>query len=196
MWWEQLWEIEIPTAEKIVRTVLVYVAIVFLLRIAGKRGLAQLNSLDLAVILLLSNVVQNAIIGPDSSLIGGIIGAVVLVGVNSILVHSGAWLAERHPRIAQWLAGSPTTLVKNGEFDVTALKREGLRRSEVVFAARQQNADHISDIKQMVIEPAGHLVVTLKPEEESANAGDVATLRRELTEIRTTLHQISAKLDA
>src|SRR6266540_2507343 len=82
-----LWTLGVPVAEKVVRTVLVYGGLAVLLRVAGKRNLAQLNSFDLVVVLLLSNVVQNAIIGPDDSLTGGLLGAVVPLGVNSLVVR-------------------------------------------------------------------------------------------------------------
>jgi len=77
--------IDISVWEKLVRTVVVYLAIAILIRVAGKRLLAQMNSLDLVVVLLLSNVVQNAIIGPDNSLLGGLLGAAVLIGFNAIV---------------------------------------------------------------------------------------------------------------
>ena len=83
----ELWTIGIPAADKVVRTVLVYVGLAVLLRLAGKRNLAQLNSFDLVVVLLLSNVVQNALIGPDNSLTGALLGAVVLLAVNAVVVR-------------------------------------------------------------------------------------------------------------
>jgi uncharacterized membrane protein YcaP (DUF421 family) len=74
---------QIPAAEKILRTVIVYAFIGLLFRVTGKRGLASLNTFDIIVIFLLPNVVQNAIVGNDTSLIGGMIGAVTLVAVNA-----------------------------------------------------------------------------------------------------------------
>ena len=90
----------VPPLEKVARTVLVYVAVLLIIRVAGKRLMAQMNSLDLVVVLLLSNVVQNAIIGNDNSVTGGVLGAVVLVGVNTLLDR---W-AMVDPRVA-WLVG-------------------------------------------------------------------------------------------
>src|SRR2546423_1001120 len=83
----RLFSLGIPLTEKIVRTVLVYGALLLLLRLGGKRTAAQLNSFDLVVLLLVSNVVQNAIIGPDNSVLGGAIGAITLVGVNDLVVR-------------------------------------------------------------------------------------------------------------
>ena len=86
----------VPVAEKVLRTIAVYFAIVFLLRLFGKRELAQLNSFDLVVLLLLSNVVQNALIGPDNTLVGGLVGAVTLLALNAVVVR----YAKRNDRFA------------------------------------------------------------------------------------------------
>ena len=88
--WTDLTHLDISVLDKIIRTVVVYLALIVLLRLAGKRDLAQLNSFDLIVVLLLSNVVQNAVIGPDNSLLGGLIGAAVLIAANAFLVHGRA----------------------------------------------------------------------------------------------------------
>src|SRR4051794_18642992 len=116
-----LFHVDISLAEKVVRTVLVYLALAVLLRLAGKRDLAQLNSFDLVVMLLLSNVVQNAIIGSDNSLLGGIVGAAVLVAVNAIFVR----LSAANPSLAHLFEGHETVLVDDGRYDKRALRREG-----------------------------------------------------------------------
>src|SRR5665811_2210294 len=97
---------EIPATEKIVRTLGVYLGLAIIMRLAGKRQLAQLNSFDLIVMLLMSNVVQNAIIGPDNSVIGGLLGAAVLVGFNAVMERI-ATMSERTTMIFE---GTPTTL--------------------------------------------------------------------------------------
>ena len=83
--WHSMFVVQIPVLEKILRTVLVYATILILFRLTGKRDLATFNMFDFVVMFLLSNVVQNAIIGSDSSLSGGMIGAVTLVAVNAVL---------------------------------------------------------------------------------------------------------------
>src|SRR3954453_8843479 len=100
----------ISAGEKAVRTVLVYGALLFLLHLSGKRQLAQLNSFDLVVLLLLSNVVQNAIIGDDISLGGGVFGAVVLLAVNFLLVL----FAFMSPRFGKTIQGGPTVVARAG----------------------------------------------------------------------------------
>ena len=84
-WYTPFITMDIGVGEKILRTIVVYLAIAILLRVAGRRLMAQMNSLDLVVVLLLSNVVQNAIIGPDNSVLGALIGAVVLIGFDLLL---------------------------------------------------------------------------------------------------------------
>src|SRR4029453_8302379 len=94
-WFDSLFTMPIPIGEKIARTILVYVIVVVLLRLLGRRTVAQLNAFDLVVLLLLSNVVQNAIIGPDDSLLGGLIGVVTLLLINTAVV----WGVRRNARL-------------------------------------------------------------------------------------------------
>ena len=98
--WQNLFVLSdgISVLEKIVRPILVYVFLIVGLRLAGKRELAQLNPFDLIVLLTISNTVQNAIIGDDNSLIGGVIGAATLLAVNYFVVRSciamSAWITS------------------------------------------------------------------------------------------------------
>src|SRR3978361_1884976 len=121
--WNEMLTFEIGAPEKILRTVAVYLALAVLLRLAGKRDLAQLNSCELVVMLLLSNVVQNAVIGPDNSLTGGILGAVVLVAFNAVLVR----VSVSSDRMHRLLDGTSTVLAARGGWNVPALRRGGRR---------------------------------------------------------------------
>src|SRR3954471_22186479 len=131
-----LLHLDVSLLEKTIRTVVIYLAIAVLLRVAGKRDLAQLNSFDLVVMLLLSNVVQNAVIGPDDSLVGGLFGAVVLVAVNAAVVRASATNAG----VARLFEGTETVLVEDGRYDDRALRREGLRRADLDAALKRQGA--------------------------------------------------------
>jgi uncharacterized membrane protein YcaP (DUF421 family) len=111
-------------AEKAVRTVAVYAALLVLLHLAGKRELAQLNSFDFVVLLLLSNVVQNAITGNDNSLLGGLLGAAILLAVNYALVRA----AFMSPRFGKTIQGGATLLYDHGRIDHKALRREAVTR--------------------------------------------------------------------
>ena len=178
-----VWALDVPAAEKVIRTVVVYAGLALLLRLAGKRNLAQLNSFDLVVVLLLSSVVQNALIGPDDSLTGAFIGAATLVTVNSVIVR----LVNRSERAVQLFEGEEVALVKDGRFVDRALRRQGLRRADVESALRAQGADGPQDVAEATLSGGGSIVVWLRPDEMSANRGDVATILRRLDELEGRL---------
>jgi uncharacterized membrane protein YcaP (DUF421 family) len=174
--WNDLLHVQVSLGDKLIRTIVVYVVLAVILRLVGKRDLAQLNAFDLVVMLLLSNVVQNAIIGPDNSLLGGIIGAVVLVGANAVIVR----LIRRSDRLARLMEGTATVLARDGHWDDRALRDEGLRRADVDAALRRQNANRVDEVEEISIEPGGAIVVTLKPGEESATVDDIRRLEAKL----------------
>ncbi len=190
-----LWTLGVPVGEKVVRTVLVYGGLAVLLRVAGKRNLAQLNSFDLVVVLLLLNVVQNAITGPDDSLTGGLLGAVVLLGVNSLVVR----VVNRSDRAVRVFEGEDVPLVKDGRFVDRSLRKEGLRRADVEAALRAQNADGAADVAEATLSPGGSIVVWLKPEQMNATRADLAAVGARLDAIERALlgnHLESRRLDS
>ena len=159
-----LFHFGISPLEKAIRTAAVYVVLLVLLHLTGKRSLAGLNSFDLVVLLLLSNVVQNAIIGNDNSLTGGILGAVILLGVDYLLVR----LAFMSPRFGKALQGGPTTLYENGHMNTRALRREAITREELVAGLRRQGLD-LDDVEKVVLEPEGTFNATPKPKPSLAD---------------------------
>lgn len=189
MIWHDLIAVQIPLWEKVFRTFAVYAGILVLLRLAGKRDLAQITTFDLVVILLLSNVVQNAIIGPDNSVLGGLFGAALLIGVNAVVVR----LTTRSERAVRIFEGSPTVLVRDGKYDDTALSREGLTRSEVDAAVRRQGADTTERIETAELTPGGTMVVNLKPEAQTATKSDIAALRQQLDALQGQLTALLAR---
>src|SRR3954451_9440972 len=142
--WTDLTHLDISVLDKIIRTVVVYWALIVLLRLAGKRDLAQLNSFDLIVMLLLSNVVQNAIILPDNYLLGGLIGATVLIAANAFLVR----VVRPDDRIAALMEGTTTVLARSGRWNPEALRHDGVRHSVMETALRRQNAYKVADVEQ------------------------------------------------
>lgn len=188
--WHDMFITGISYGEKTMRTILVYATIVILLRLAGKRELAQLNTLDLAVVMLLSNVVQNAVIGNDNSLIGGIYGASVLVAVNALFVRLQAYLSARTPRLERVLEGTPSVLIRDGELQIETLRRLALRPTDVVASSRRQGAEHVSDVREMVIAPGGGMLIELKESEEGADRGDVELIRADLARIQERLDML------
>jgi uncharacterized membrane protein YcaP (DUF421 family) len=177
----------IPIVEKVIRTVAVYLAILVLLRVAGRRDLAQLSTFDLVVVLLLSNVVQNAIIGPDNSLSGGLVGAAVLVGGNALwsrVLHSS-------PRLVDVVEGAPVTLVSDGRFVDRALRREGIRRADLDRALHMQGADAVDEVARATLNPGGAIVVQLREHDQNASRGGLDQLQQHLDE---ALARIEARL--
>lgn len=153
----------IPLAEKVLRTLFVYGFLLVGLRLAGKRELGQLNPFDLVVLLLLSNTVQNAIIGDDNSLLGGIVGAVVLLVVN--------WLVVRyfysHPGLERAIEGDPDVLIRDGRVLDKRLKRELITREELAAAARRQGFESLAHVQTCRLEVGGALTFVAKePTEE------------------------------
>jgi uncharacterized membrane protein YcaP (DUF421 family) len=181
--WRALFVEQIPLTEKILRTVLVYALIAILFRVAGKRGLANLNTFDFVVIFLLSNVVQNAVIGNDTSLTGGVVGAVTLVTVNMIVTRATA--SNKH--VARLFDGRATTVITNGHVAGRALRHLGIQRSELDHAVRMQNGDDINEVARGSLEPGGQLVLTLKHSEQGATKADIAEITARLSRIEELL---------
>jgi len=162
--WAHMFSLPLPIIEKMVRPVLVYAFLVIGLRLAGKRELAQLNAFDLVVLLTLSNTVQNAIIGDDNSVVGGVVGATTLLAVNYIVVR---FLSE-HENLDRLVEGDATVLIANGKIDHEALRRELMTIPELEVAAHKQGFASLDDVDRATLEPGGVLsFVAQKPTVES-----------------------------
>jgi uncharacterized membrane protein YcaP (DUF421 family) len=181
--WHAMFAEQISVTEKILRTVAVYALIAVLFRLTGKRALGVMNTFDFVVVFLLSNVVQNAIIGNDDSLTGGIVGAITLVAVNTAVNR----LVTANATAARIFDGHATTVITDGKVVAGTLRRLGLRASELDTAVRVQNADDVSEIGHGSLEPGGQLVLDLKPSEQSATKADVAQLTDQLRRIEALL---------
>jgi uncharacterized membrane protein YcaP (DUF421 family) len=161
--WNHMFVLGLPLLEKILRPVIVYVFLIIGLRLSGKRELAQLNPFDLIVLLTLSNTVQNAIIGDDNTVIGGLIGATSLLAVNYLVVR----FLYDHRKIDQLVEGRPDVLIEDGKVYEHKLKKELITKEELAAAARRQGFDSLSDVRQCVLEPGGTLSFTArKPDTE------------------------------
>jgi uncharacterized membrane protein YcaP (DUF421 family) len=183
--WHAMFAEEIPFWEKVVRTAVVYALIAVLLRATGKRALSGLNSLDVVVMVLLSNVVQNAIIGPDNSVTGAAIGAVVLVALNALINRA----AVRSDRVARIFDGTDTTVIDRGRLDDRAVRRLGLRRHDLDHAVRLQNGDDLAQVESGVFDPSGQLILTLRASEQGATKRDVDDLAQRLARIEQLLRR-------
>lgn len=152
---QHMFQLPLPFAEKLLRPVIVYLVLVALLRIFGKRELAQLNPFDLVVLLSLSNTVQNAIIGDDNSVTGGVVGAISLLAINWVVVR----VLFRSPRLTRLLEGRAATLIRDGQIDRKALQRESLTQEELIEAIHHQGFEHVHEVRKCELEPNGSFYV-------------------------------------
>jgi uncharacterized membrane protein YcaP (DUF421 family) len=150
-----MFEMATPAWNIALRSLLVYVAVLLGLRLMGKREMGQMTVFDLVVILLIANAVQNAMVGRDSSLQGGVLAAFVLLvanrGVGLLRLRGGRW--------GLLLEGTPTVLVEEGEFIQPHLRKEGLDRGEVEMAIREHGLDSVSAVKLAVLETDGSISI-------------------------------------
>jgi uncharacterized membrane protein YcaP (DUF421 family) len=177
--WHDIFAVGVPVAEKILRPIIVYIFLVILLRTFGKRELAQLNPFDLVVLLSLSNTVQNAIIGNDNSLSGGLIGAFTLLGINYLIVR----FLFRHRRLDQLLEGKPSVLIEDGHLVKHALARELLTQSELLTVLHRQGFDSVREVHRCVLEPGGTFYVQGKtPRKDEMAHSETMQQLKELSE--------------
>jgi uncharacterized membrane protein YcaP (DUF421 family) len=151
--WKDMFVLGLPLAEKILRPIIVYVFLVVSLRLSGKRELVQLNPFDLVVLLTLSNTVQNAIIGEDNSVTGGVIGATSLLIVNYLVVR----FLYGHKRLDQLVEGDADVLIDDGKVRLDRLKKELISYSQLEAAARKQGFESLDEVQKCVLEPGGTL---------------------------------------
>lgn len=192
---------QIPIWDKVLRTVAVYALIYVLMRLA-KRDAAQLTASDFVVLLLLSNVVQNAVIGPDDSLLGGAIGAVTLIVVNELVAR---WEWNRKERGISEPAGpvvmirslwatrtDPVRLIADGHPQEPALRGLGITRLDLFAELRRQGVgDPNQDVEWAELRSGGTIDYKLKEPAQSATKGDIDDLHRELRELRDAVGRLS-----
>lgn len=150
-----IWIPDIPLFEKLIRSVVVYLFLLVAFRLAGKRQLGQMTAFDLVVLLIISNVVQNAVIGNDNSLGGGLFGAAVIFLLNAAV----AWLTFRFKPIERLVEHTPTVLVRSGRILRENLRRERLSLPEFRAALRREGVVSLRAVRYVILEEDGHLSV-------------------------------------
>jgi uncharacterized membrane protein YcaP (DUF421 family) len=148
---QDMFVLGLPLFEKIIRPIIVYFVLIIGLRVAGKRELAQINPFDLVVLLTLSNTVQNAIIGEDNSVTGGIVGAITLLALNFFMVR----FVYDHKNVEKFLAGDEDVLVDHGIIRMERLKQEAITLQELETAAHRQGFGSLEEVWMGVLEPGG-----------------------------------------
>jgi uncharacterized membrane protein YcaP (DUF421 family) len=178
-----MFQLALPVLEKILRPLIIYGFLVIGLRLAGKRELAQINTFDLIVLLMLSNTVQNAIIGDDSSITGGVIGGASLLLMNYLVVR----FLFRRARLDRFLEGAPVRLIEQGRVQQQRLDHELITIDELAAAAHRQGFRSLDDIEECVLETGGSLAFIGK---------DPAPAQTHYDELVKRLDAISAQLQA
>lgn len=182
--WHDMFVLGLPLLEKVLRPVVVYLFLVVALRLAGKRELAQLNPFDLVVLLTLSNTVQNAIIGDDNTVTGGLIGATTLLGLNYVVVR----FLYGHQRVDRLVEGDPDVLIADGKIKPARLKEELITVSELEAAAHRQGFASLADVERGVLEPGGTLAfVGKKPAPEEVRHKELLARLEQIAEDLATL---------
>jgi len=182
--WKDMFVISLPILEKILRPVIVYLFLVIMLRLWGKRELVQLNPFDLVVLLTLSNTVQNAIIGDDNSLSGGLLGAVSLLATNYLVVR---FLYDHH-KLDEIVEGKADVLIENGKVRTRHLKQELITMAQLEAAARKQGFSSLAEVDQCILEPGGTLsFIGKKPDVEERRHRELLSNLQQLREELNTL---------
>lgn len=187
--WHDIWVVQVPVWERVLRAVVVYLFVVVALRLAGKRELGQLNSLDLVVLLFLSNILQNSIIGNDVSITGGVIGATTMLTLNYATIR----FLYSFPKLDELVEGDPTLLVQDGRVIHDNLHKELLTETELLVACHKQGIYDVADVERAILEPGGAITVFAK--RPSSDEIEAATVERKLDSVLEALRRLEARLD-
>ena len=176
--WSDMFHLGLPVIEKILRPMVVYGFLIVGLRLAGKRELAQLNPFDLVVLLTLSNTVQNAIIGDDNSVTGGLLGAATLLVINYFVVR----FLSRHQDLDRLIEGDSDVLIENGQIKGDRLQKELITLPELETAAHKQGFASLAEVERAVLEPGGTLsFLGKKPDTEAVRHRELMARLDQLT---------------
>ena len=146
---------ELSWLEKILRPALVYLFILAAFRLLGKRQVGQMTKYDLIVMMMISNVLQNAMIGEDNSVLGAMVGAVTILLLNAAV----AWFVYRSRKFEHWIEGTPTPVIFNGVMIEANMRHEGISRDGLLASLRRQGVFHLHEVKLAVIEDNGSVAV-------------------------------------
>jgi uncharacterized membrane protein YcaP (DUF421 family) len=180
--WDNLFHLNLWWGEKIIRAAAVYLFLIVGFRLAGKRELSQLNSFDFVMIITISNTVQNAIIGNDNTLLGGLIGGSTMLVLNYLMVR---WVFYT-PAVEKALEGEATLLVSGGQLLHTALEKELITPQELLLAAQKQGIASLDEVESASLQPGGSFWFQRK-----TDGVDVAT---QLQQLQAQLARMEAQL--
>jgi uncharacterized membrane protein YcaP (DUF421 family) len=185
--WKDMFVLAVPILEKILRPIIVYAFLVLMLRLSGKRELVQLNPFDLVVLLTISNTVQNAIIGDDNTVTGGLLGATSLFAINYLVVR----FLYGHRKLDQFIEGKADALILNGKVRKQRLQKELITVEQLEAAARKQGFASLEEVEACILEPGGTLsFIGKKPNLDDQRHRELLEridhLKQEITTLRIT----------
>lgn len=186
--WKDMFVLSLPVLEKIFRPILVYAFLVIGLRLAGKRELGSLNPFDLVVLLTISNTVQNAIIGADNSLIGGLIGAATLLIVNNLVVR----YMHKNRKLEKFIEGEESNLIIHGHIQYVTMTNEGVDQSELEIAAHKQGFSSLNEVETAILEPGGS--ISFKGKEMTPTEKRQRELLERITNLEHKIDTLNGKL--
>jgi uncharacterized membrane protein YcaP (DUF421 family) len=189
--WKNMFFLSLPVLEKILRPVIVYLFLIVGLRLSGKRELAQLNPFDFVVLLTLSNTVQNAIIGNDNSVTGGVLGATTLLVVNYLVVR----FLYRHNRLDELVEGRSTVVVQDGVVQKDSLRQELITLKELMEAARKQGFASLDEVDYADLEPGGGFsFIGKRPAPEIERHSELLSRLERITQQLTEMQALVGKM--
>ncbi len=153
-----LYHLSLSPLDLIIRAVVVYLAVLLLLRVSGKRQMGQMGPTEFVAVLLISNAVQNSMNGGDNSLLGGLILASILI----LMSWGIAVLTYRNRKMEALFEGTPTLLVHKGKLVKENLAKEYMRKTELVALLRKQGVHSLLDVETAILEADGTLSITKK----------------------------------
>ena len=190
--WQSIFGLDVSVWEKLIRTIVLYVFLVVALRLAGKREMAQLTTVDFVVLLTVSNAVQNGLIGQDNSVTGAAIGASTLFMVNA----GAAYLFFRSKRWRHVISGKVRVLVRDGEVDWVAMRKERFTKSDLMIELQDAGISEIKDVKIARLEPNGQVLVKRVKDEGPSTNELLGELLHHNRQLEHSLAQMQTKLDA
>lgn len=163
--WQSLFDFNLSPLNLVIRAVTVYLAVLILLRISGKRQMGQMSVIEFVAILLISNAVQNSMNGGDNSLVGGLLLAFVLVALSTVISYS----TYKSRFFTSIFEGTPTLLVHKGKVIHKHLAKERMNEAELKALLRKEGLHHLSEIETAILEADGKLSVTKRPDVNSGS---------------------------
>jgi uncharacterized membrane protein YcaP (DUF421 family) len=158
-----MWSLSLPWWEFVLRGVIVYVFLLVILRITGKRQTGQLAPFDLVLLLVLSNAVQNSMNGGDNSVLGGIISATTLIALH----YGVAYMTFKSKKMERWIEGNPRILIHNGKINEEVMRQELLTRHELAASLRAAGCEEIDHVRVATLENNGQITVSLRNRPEA-----------------------------